>query len=152
MKVTCKADTNKGAVTGPGAALVRISFTGCTTTAVAGVLCQSPNGVPGEMVIHIPQGVTHSTSNVGQHPGRRIVLFSPAGMEHFFLETGQPTADDEPDLAAVGRLRDPPRLAIRHPGLTRSAPQPYSVRRSWARTGVLAQRLAQQCLLHGELG
>jgi len=36
-----------------------------------------------------------------ERAGRRVVIFSPAGMEHFFLEAGQPTADSEPDLAAV---------------------------------------------------
>jgi quercetin dioxygenase-like cupin family protein len=51
--------------------------------------------------IHIPQGVIHSGANVGHQTGRRIVLFSPAGMEHFFLEAGAPTADGEPDLAAA---------------------------------------------------
>jgi len=51
--------------------------------------------------IHIPQGVAHSGGNVGERAGRRVVIFSPAGMEHFFLEAGQPTADSEPDLAAV---------------------------------------------------
>ncbi len=51
--------------------------------------------------IHIPQGVAHSGGNVGQRTGRRVVIFSPAGMERFFLEAGQPTADSEPDLAAV---------------------------------------------------
>jgi hypothetical protein len=29
------------------------------------------------------------------------LIFSPAGMERFFLEAGQPTADSEPDLAAL---------------------------------------------------
>jgi quercetin dioxygenase-like cupin family protein len=51
--------------------------------------------------IHIPHGVARSGSNVGEKAGRRIVLFSPAGMERFFLEAGQPTADSEPDLTAV---------------------------------------------------
>ncbi len=51
--------------------------------------------------IHIPQGVTHSTRNVGRQAGRRILLFSPAGMEHFFLEAGEPTPDGKPDLPAV---------------------------------------------------
>jgi hypothetical protein len=51
--------------------------------------------------IHIPRGVAHSGGNVGETHGRRVVIFSPAGMERFFLEAGQPTADSEPDLAAV---------------------------------------------------
>jgi quercetin dioxygenase-like cupin family protein len=51
--------------------------------------------------IHVPQGVIHSSGNVGEQPGRRIVLFNPAGMERFFLETGVPTADSEIDLSAA---------------------------------------------------
>lgn len=51
--------------------------------------------------IHIPRGATHSGANVGDLVGRRIVLFSPAGMECFFLDAGQPTAETQPDLAAV---------------------------------------------------
>jgi len=47
LKVSCKADTNKGQVTGPTSALVTISFTGCTQ---AGARCQGPNGLPGEIV------------------------------------------------------------------------------------------------------
>ena len=49
--------------------------------------------------IHIPRGVIHSSANIGGQPGRRVVLFSPAGMERFFLEAGAPTADSEIDLA-----------------------------------------------------
>ena len=55
---------------------------------------------PGE-TIHIPQGVPHAGANAGPAAGRRLVLFSPAGIERFFLEVGQPSPDDEPDLAAV---------------------------------------------------
>ena len=51
--------------------------------------------------IHIPRGAVHSGGNVGETVGRRVVIFSPAGMERFFLEAGQPTAESEPDLAAV---------------------------------------------------
>jgi quercetin dioxygenase-like cupin family protein len=50
--------------------------------------------------IHIPRGVTHSGANVGQQLGRRLVLFSPAGMERFFLEAGSFTAQ-ETDRRAV---------------------------------------------------
>jgi len=63
------------------------------------------DGKPTELTagesIHIPQGLTHSTRNVGPQAGRRIVLFSPAGMERFFLEAGQPAPGSEPDLDAV---------------------------------------------------
>jgi mannose-6-phosphate isomerase-like protein (cupin superfamily) len=51
--------------------------------------------------IHVPRGVVHSSRNVGQRSGRRIVLFSPAGMEQFFLETGAPSPDAELDATAA---------------------------------------------------
>jgi quercetin dioxygenase-like cupin family protein len=51
--------------------------------------------------IHIPKGVIHAGANVGRGVGRRVVLFSPAGMERFFLEAGAPSCDSPTDLAAV---------------------------------------------------
>lgn len=51
--------------------------------------------------IHVPRGAIHSGANVGQRPGRRVVVFSPAGMERFFLEAGASTADSEIDLGAA---------------------------------------------------
>jgi quercetin dioxygenase-like cupin family protein len=50
---------------------------------------------------HIPRGVIHAGANIGQRPGRRVVLFSPAGMERFFLEAGAPTPHTEIDLATA---------------------------------------------------
>lgn len=41
--------------------------------------------------IHIPRGMIHAGANLGPEPGLRVVLFSPAGMEHFFMEAGTPT-------------------------------------------------------------
>jgi hypothetical protein len=49
VRVKCTASTDSGMVTGPKTLSVRIDFTSCTTTAVAEVLCQSPNGAPGEI-------------------------------------------------------------------------------------------------------
>ena len=51
--------------------------------------------------IHVPQGVIHSGTNVGGHLSRRVVLFSPAGMERFFLEAGAPGPNSDTDLAAA---------------------------------------------------
>jgi quercetin dioxygenase-like cupin family protein len=51
--------------------------------------------------VHVPRGVIHSGANIGQGPGRRVVLFSPAGMERFFLEAGAPTPETDIDLAAA---------------------------------------------------
>jgi quercetin dioxygenase-like cupin family protein len=51
--------------------------------------------------VHIPRGAIHSGANVGSQPGSRLLLFSPAGMERFFLEAGAPTAHTQIDLAAT---------------------------------------------------
>jgi quercetin dioxygenase-like cupin family protein len=51
--------------------------------------------------IHIPHGVVHASANAGPQAGRRVVLFSPAGMERFFLEAGLATPDEPVDLAAA---------------------------------------------------
>ncbi len=61
----------------------------------------TPTRLSAGETVHIPQGITHSSANIGRQAGRRVVLFSPAGMEHFFLEAGAPTPDSEPDLAAA---------------------------------------------------
>jgi mannose-6-phosphate isomerase-like protein (cupin superfamily) len=51
--------------------------------------------------IHVPRGAVHSSANVGRQPGHRVVLFSPAGIERFFLETGASTPGAEVDVAAA---------------------------------------------------
>jgi len=51
--------------------------------------------------IHIPRNVIHASANIGQQTARRVVLFSPAGMERFFLEAGAPTPSSRIDLAAA---------------------------------------------------
>ncbi len=51
--------------------------------------------------IHVPCGAIHSGANVGPHDGRRLVLFSPAGMERFFLQAGAPSREHERDLGAT---------------------------------------------------
>jgi quercetin dioxygenase-like cupin family protein len=51
--------------------------------------------------VHVPRGAIHSGANVGRQPGRRLVLFSPSGLERFFLEAGAPTPDEEPDIAST---------------------------------------------------
>lgn len=51
--------------------------------------------------VHVPRGAIHSGANIGRRRGRRVVLFSPAGIEDFFLETGASAPDVETDLAAA---------------------------------------------------
>jgi len=49
VKIKCTADSAKGEVLGPKMLTVTLVLTGCTSSAVPGVLCNSPNGVPGEV-------------------------------------------------------------------------------------------------------
>jgi quercetin dioxygenase-like cupin family protein len=51
--------------------------------------------------VHIPPGVVHAGANVGDTPGRRLLTFSPAGMEDFFLEVGSASPDAEVDRRAA---------------------------------------------------
>jgi quercetin dioxygenase-like cupin family protein len=55
---------------------------------------------PGDTA-HVPRGVVHFGGNRGDHPGRRVVLFSPAGIEAFFAETGTAGPDDPVDVTAA---------------------------------------------------
>jgi quercetin dioxygenase-like cupin family protein len=50
--------------------------------------------------VHIRKGEIHSGANVGASIGRRILIFSPAGMEEFFLEAGAPSAERVDGAAA----------------------------------------------------
>ena len=43
---------------------------------------------------HVPTGVLHSGRNAAEEPLRRIVIFSPAGMERFFLDAGADSAEE----------------------------------------------------------
>lgn len=62
---------------------------------------------PGE-TIFVPRGVIHAGANVGRDDGRRLVLFSPAGMERFFLEVGasEPGADVDWRALAAAAVRE----------------------------------------------
>ena len=51
--------------------------------------------------IHVPADAVHSGGNVGETTGRRVVMFSPAGMERFFLEAGASSPEAEIDQRAA---------------------------------------------------
>jgi mannose-6-phosphate isomerase-like protein (cupin superfamily) len=55
---------------------------------------------PGDTA-HVPSGVLHSGGNAGTTQGRRVVIFSPAGMEHFFREA----AGEDQRAALAAALR-----------------------------------------------
>jgi oxalate decarboxylase/phosphoglucose isomerase-like protein (cupin superfamily) len=49
---------------------------------------------PGQTV-HVPRRMVHASRNVGSGPGRRVLVFSPGGMERFFLEAGAQAPESE---------------------------------------------------------
>ena len=55
---------------------------------------------PGDFV-HVPRGNVHCFRNDGETPARLVLTFTPAGIEHFFLETLQRAYD----LATARRRR-----------------------------------------------
>jgi quercetin dioxygenase-like cupin family protein len=55
---------------------------------------------PGQTA-HVPAGTPHSGRNAGAGPLRRVVIFSPGGMERFFLQAGAPTPDAVDPRAAL---------------------------------------------------
>lgn len=54
-----------------------MTIDGRRTTVQAGETC------------HVPAGVVHSGGNLGEETGRRLVIFSPAGIEGFWLQVGR---------------------------------------------------------------
>jgi quercetin dioxygenase-like cupin family protein len=46
------------------------------------------HGAPEGSLMYVPRGVAHCFQNVADHPGRLLIFFTPAGMEHFFGLTG----------------------------------------------------------------
>ena len=55
---------------------------------------------PGDSVV-VPAGTTHSGGALGDAGGRRVVIFSPAGLERFFLEAGTASPGDPVDARAA---------------------------------------------------
>jgi quercetin dioxygenase-like cupin family protein len=55
---------------------------------------------PGDTA-HVPRGVIHSGANSGDDTGKRVVIFSPAGIEGFWLEIGKQQAGCEFDASEV---------------------------------------------------
>jgi mannose-6-phosphate isomerase-like protein (cupin superfamily) len=61
---------------------------------------ESAHAGPGSIVF-IPRGTAHSHRNVGPGPHRAMVLFTPGGLEGFFLEVSELTAPPDPAQMAA---------------------------------------------------
>lgn len=53
---------------------------------------------PGD-TIHVPKGARHTGGTL--EAGRRVIVFAPAGLEHFFLTIGTAGKDDPVDVEGV---------------------------------------------------
>jgi len=65
-------------------------------------LADDVSETPPDSTVYIPRGVPHCFQNVGDRPGRLLVVFTPAGMERFFELTGGDPAAFEATAAKVG--------------------------------------------------
>lgn len=50
---------------------------------------------------HVPRGIIHSGANVGETKGRRVLIFTPAGIEGFFVEADARSAPDRSPAAQL---------------------------------------------------
>ena len=70
---------------------------------------------PGTFV-HAPKGHLHWWRNVGDGPGRHLEIFTPAGLEKFFEEVGEPANDPDGEPAPPNPqrlLEAAPRYGVR---------------------------------------
>jgi len=51
-----------------------------------------------------PRGLLHTFQNVGDTPGRLLIIARPSGIENFFEEFSQIPLDRPPDLKEVSRI------------------------------------------------
>lgn len=58
---------------------------------------------PGD-TITIPPGTEHGAELLGEEPGRRVVIFSPGGMEEFFAAAGTEQPGEQYDLRQLLEL------------------------------------------------
>jgi quercetin dioxygenase-like cupin family protein len=50
--------------------------------------------------VNVPRGTVHNFLNAGSETARMILTFTPAGMEHFFLETLDPAPNGATEVPA----------------------------------------------------
>lgn len=73
---------------------------------------------PAGSFVVIPRGVVHQPSNPGTEPTRVLLIFSPAGMEHFFEEATEgriplQAVPMDPDILETRGLYREVRLRVR---------------------------------------
>jgi quercetin dioxygenase-like cupin family protein len=66
--------------------------------------------------VHLPKGVVHTHSAGGGAPARAVVMQSPAGVERFIMEAGQPATDRSirPAPPSMSELQRVVAIALKH--------------------------------------
>ena len=54
--------------------------------------------------IHFPRGVHHGYRNVGNHPGKLLAVFWPAGIEHYFEELDRLAKEDNLEFDRIHEI------------------------------------------------
>jgi quercetin dioxygenase-like cupin family protein len=73
---------------------------------------------PGDFV-NVPKGTVHCFRNIGTAVARMVLTFTPAGMEHFFLDTLEPApngateAPDNVEAVAARYVEAAPRYGLK---------------------------------------
>jgi quercetin dioxygenase-like cupin family protein len=70
----------------------------------------------------IPRGVAHTWQNVGDEPARLFVLFTPAGMEEFFVRFAEHAGEASP-VEAFRRFGSEVGMAVVGPPLAQTDPR-----------------------------
>jgi mannose-6-phosphate isomerase-like protein (cupin superfamily) len=45
--------------------------------------------------VYVPKGTVHTFKNIGEQPGKLLVIITPAGLEEFFYKIGTPAQDPD---------------------------------------------------------
>jgi quercetin dioxygenase-like cupin family protein len=81
-----------------------------------GGIRQAPSG----SFVFVPRGTPHCFQNIGSNAARILVMFLPAGMEHFFERFAELSAPIAEDFATIG---GPLGMTVLGPPLAQSHPQ-----------------------------
>jgi len=67
-------------------------------------------------VVHLARGKVHSHKAVGVKPARALVIYTPAGLEHFLYEAGTPVTDPDvvPAVPAMPAIEKIVGIAAKH--------------------------------------
>ncbi len=69
--------------------------------------------------VHIPPRVVHQYQNIGEQPGRLLLIVEPAGLDNFFVELdGLLKGSNEPDMPAIAALHTKYKMELLGPPLS----------------------------------